>query len=104
MCVNGPAQNVALGTIEISTQVETFWPRGSRCLPVEEVSDLLGPKLERATPSEAGMPVREDWKPLPFRHGEMSRDNHFNESKQEPHSQKTDWDESALLYFWKPQR
>jgi hypothetical protein len=39
---------------------------------VEEVKDPLGRKLERATPSEAGKPVREDWKPLPFRHGEMS--------------------------------
>jgi hypothetical protein len=65
MCVYGPAQSVAHGTIEISTQVETFWPRGSRLLPVEEVSDLSGRKLERATPNEAGKPVREDWKPLP---------------------------------------
>jgi len=42
----------------------TFWPRGSRHQPVEEVSDLLGPKLGQATPNEAGMPVRENGKPL----------------------------------------
>jgi len=39
---------------------------------VEGVKDPLGQKLGQATPNEAGMPVREDGKPLPFRHGEMS--------------------------------
>jgi putative transposase len=71
MCVNGSAQSVVSGTTAISTLQKTFWPRGSRCLPVEEVSDLLGRKLELATPNEAGKFIREDEAP-DFSHGEMS--------------------------------
>src|SRR6266571_3593378 len=64
-CVSGSAPSVASGTIGISTQQTTFWPRGSRLRPVEGVEVLLGQKLGQATPNEAGMPVREDGKPPP---------------------------------------
>ncbi len=65
MCVNGSAQSAGSLTIAISTRALTFWPRGSRCLPVEEVSDPSGDQLERATSNEAGKLIREDEKPLP---------------------------------------
>jgi hypothetical protein len=64
MYVNGSARNAAHGTITISMPQKIFWPRGSRCLPVEEVSDLLGLSLERATPNEVGKLAREGEKPL----------------------------------------
>jgi hypothetical protein len=72
MCVSGSVLNAAFGMAGISMQAEIFWSGGSRHRPVEGVSNLLGQKLELATPNEAGKPIREDGKPLPFRHGEMS--------------------------------
>ncbi len=43
--------------------------RGALVLPVED-DNRCG--SARATPNEAGKLIREDEKPLPFRHGEMS--------------------------------
>jgi hypothetical protein len=43
---------------------------------VEEVSDLLERRLERATPNEAGNPIRENGKPLPITAwGDVTEDN-----------------------------
>src|SRR5260370_36504060 len=69
-CANGCVQSVASAMTGISMLQEIFWPRGSRHRPVEEVSDLL--RDAKATPNEAGKPIREDGKPLPFDMGWMS--------------------------------
>src|SRR5690348_4503058 len=63
MCVNGSAQSAGSLMTGISTPLRIFWPRGSRCRPVEGVSDQLGDQLKLATPNEAGKLIREDEKP-----------------------------------------
>jgi len=64
MCVNGFAQSVAHATIGISTRQKIFWPRGSRCRPVEEVSDPNGRKLVGLLPVKQEHPTREHGMPL----------------------------------------
>src|SRR5690349_8005099 len=62
---SGPAPNVAFITIATSMRQTISWPRDSRWLPVERLSDLSGHQLNRASLDEAGRPSRERGNPRP---------------------------------------
>ena len=63
--MNGSVLNVALVMIVTPTLLETFWPRGSRLLPVEGVEDPYGPVFVGRLPLKQEPLIREDEKPLP---------------------------------------
>ena len=57
-CANGFVQSAADSMTGISMQQKIFWPRGSRCRPVEEVSDPNGRKLVELLPVKQEHPIR----------------------------------------------
>src|SRR5437870_3058678 len=70
MYESGCVPLVGHGMREIATQRETFWPRGSRFLPVEVLEDLLWRESGRRAPLKQEPPFVRRGVPCPFRHGE----------------------------------
>jgi hypothetical protein len=67
--VNGYVLNVAWFTTVIPMPLSTFWPRGTRLLPVEGVQDLVEQRLVGQLPVKQETPIRESGEPLPQRQG-----------------------------------